>query len=100
MAAKGMQPGWDATDAAGRTYQIEARASSEQRGTSFDLASKHAFDEALLVLYDPTDLALVEVWRMDRETLLRHANRNGHDLRVGWPRSRQFAKLVFARDVV
>jgi hypothetical protein len=100
MAEKAMQPGWDATDAAGRTYQIKARAVSDQRGTSFDFASKHPFDEALLVLCDPTDLALVEVWRMDRETILRHANRTRDGLRLRWPRSKPFAKLVFARDVV
>jgi hypothetical protein len=100
MAEKGVLPAWDATDGAGRTYLIKARASSEQRGTAFDFAPGHTFDEALLVLYDPSDLALVEVWRMDRDAVLRYANRNRDRLALMWPRSRQFAKLVFARDVV
>ncbi len=99
MAEQDMQPGWDATDAAGRTYQIKARALREQRGTSFDFVSKPPFDEALLVLYDPADLALVEVWRMDRKTIIRHADTTRDGLRLRWPDGRQFAKLVFARDV-
>jgi hypothetical protein len=100
MTEKGMQPGWDAIDAAGRTFQIKARAMDERHATSFDFASEHTFDQALLVLYDPTDLALVEVWRMDRETILRHANEILDGLKLRWPRSKQFARLVFARDVV
>jgi hypothetical protein len=100
LAKSGLQTGWDARDAAGRTYQVKARALVERRDTSFDLASQLTFDEALLVLYDPSDLALIEVWRMDRDTVLRCADRDPSRLALRWPRSRQFAKLVFARDVV
>ena len=98
-AGKGTHPGWNATDDAGQTYQIEARATTERRGTSFDFASNDAFDTALLILYDPSDLALVEVWRMDRAAVLRHASSHRGRLALQWPRSRQFARLVFARDV-
>ena len=98
-AANAIQAGWDATDAEGRTYQIKARAFTGRRGTSFDFRSEHGFDEALLVLYDPVDLSLVEVWRMDRATVMRHANANRDRLALRWPAACRFARLVFARDV-
>ena len=98
-AANAIQAGWDATDAEGRTCQIKARAFTGRRGTSFDFRSEHGFDEALLVLYDPVDLSLVEVWRMDRATVMRHANANRDRLALRWPAACRFARLVFARDV-
>lgn len=94
-----LQAGWDASDEGGRTYQIKARSFTGSRGTSFDFRSEHAFDEALLVLYDPDALSLVEVWRIDRATVLRHADADGDRFTLQWPAARRFARLVFARDV-
>lgn len=98
-ATSGMPAGWHATDEAGLTYAIEARAVTVSGATSFGFPREDAFDRALLVLYDPLDLTLVEVWKMEREAVLRHASVNRDRLALPWPRSRQHATLVFAREV-
>ena len=91
--------GRDALDEAGLTYRISARAVTARGDTSFDLQPAHEFDRALLVLYDPPDLTLVEVWRLDREAVLAHADVDRDRLELRWPASRQYAKLQYARDI-
>lgn len=64
--------GFDATDTAGRRYQIKARAiRAEARGRSQQVGSinlTHEFDAVLLVLMDE-EFRTLEIWEADRDAV-------------------------------
>ena len=87
LASSGVQKGYDATDAAGRKYQVKSRiVSSVDQRTSFDIADISApFDYLIGVLFTPS-LEVLAIVRMSNEVAVRWCNPTGTTHRLRWNR--------------
>ena len=88
IAASGVQKGFDATDLAGKTYQVKARiVNSLEQATSFDVKDPdHPFDYLLGVFLTPSSEVLGVV-RVPYAEFLKHASVNRGGRRLRWTRA-------------
>jgi hypothetical protein len=87
LSSNAVEPGFDATDAAGRTYQVKTRIVSDQNAaTSFDMKDPgHAFDYLLGVFVSP-GCDILGVIRVSASEVTIRSSKNKGSRRLRWTR--------------
>jgi hypothetical protein len=87
LSPNAVQAGFDATDAAGKTYQVKTRMVPDQNAaTSFDMkAPAHSFDYLLGVFVSPA-CDILGLIRVTAKEVARRASRNKGSRRLRWTR--------------
>lgn len=95
IAGSGVQKGFDATDAAGNTYQVKARIVERlEQATSFDMKDPgHPFDYLLGVFLTPSSDVLAVV-RVPYAEVLARATINRGSRRLRWTMATRDAPWV------